>query len=75
MVRGNEQDPTNPVTKSLGNWCGTSDLTSSIPSIGEAYAISMSHSRTERTEGPLLSCKTAIRISNRDTIAIRAPAA
>lgn len=54
------------------NWRGTSDLTSSIRPIGAAYAISTSRSRTEGTEGPPLSCKTATRISNRDTIAIRA---
>lgn len=60
----------NPVTNSLGNCRGTSDLTSSI---GAAYVISTSRSRTERTGSPLLSCKTATRISNRDTIAIRAP--
>jgi len=57
-----------PMAKSARNWRGTSDLTPSIRPIGPSHAISTSYSRG--TGGPL-SCKTATRISNPDTIAIR----
>jgi len=57
-----------PMAKSARNWRGTSDLTPSIRPIGASHAISTSYSRG--TGGPL-SCKTATRISNPDTIAIR----
>lgn len=56
------------MTKLARNWCGTSDLTPSIRPTGAAYVISTLRSRG--TGGPL-SCKTATRISNPDTIAIR----
>lgn len=46
--------------KSARNWRGSSDLTSSILTIGAACAISMS---LTRGPGPL-SCKTATQISN-----------
>lgn len=57
-----------PVAKLARNWRGTSDLTPSIRPIGAAHVISTS--RSWGTGGPL-SCKTATRILNPDTIAIR----
>lgn len=56
------------MSKLARNWRDTSDLTPSIRPIGVAYVISTSRSRG--TGGPL-SCKTATRILNPDTIAIR----
>lgn len=56
----NNDQPGSGSVKSARNWRGSSDLTSSILTIGAACAISMS---LARGPGPL-SCKTATQISN-----------
>lgn len=72
IVRGNEQDPTNPRDKIIGKFVVRAIWHRLFHRLVQRMPF---RCRTERTEGPLLSCKTTIRISNRDTIAIRAPAA